>query len=348
VVDNNSTDGSKDFFANRFPSVNFIWKNENAGFAKANNEAVKLAKGEKILFLNPDTILPEDCLEKCLAFFQQQKNIGALGIKMIDGAGNFLPESKRGFPSFFASFCKMTGLAALFPHSKVFAKYYLGHLPENQNNEVDILSGAFMMADKKVLDTVGSFDEDYFMYAEDIDLSCRIQKAACPATGGRYKNYYFAGSTIIHFKGESISKQNPEYTKHFYGTMVQFVQKHYSGFVKELYVLLLKFFISFKTIFIKDKKVSQPVRPSKIFVAGNTAVTEVILKKYFTQIIPIEKLQEAPPGSAVLLCEPAITFAEMIALMQRYKNQYLFHITASGNSIVASGNKNSLGNIYTI
>ena len=141
MVDNNSTDGSKDFFSNRFPQVKFIWKNTNDGFAKANNEAVKLASGEKVLFLNPDTILPEDCFEKCLQFYKQQNNIGALGIRMIDGSGNFLPESKRGFPSFFTSFCKMTGITALFPHSKIFNAYALGHLNKNDNYEVDVLAG---------------------------------------------------------------------------------------------------------------------------------------------------------------------------------------------------------------
>ena len=132
VVDNNSTDGSKNFFINRFPQVKFIWKIKNEGFAKANNEALQIATGEKILFLNPDTIVPEDCFEKCLAFLSTTKNIGILGVRMIDGSGNYLPESKRGFPSSFTSFCKITGLTKLFPHSKLLANYYLGHLPEKE------------------------------------------------------------------------------------------------------------------------------------------------------------------------------------------------------------------------
>lgn len=332
VVDNNSTDDSKSFFLNRFPEIKFIWKNENAGFAKANNEALKMAKGERVLFLNPDTILPEDCLQKCLLFFGQQKNIGALGVKMIDGAGNFLPESKRGFPSLLTSFYKMVGLSTLFPHSKVWAKYYLGHLPVNESNEVDVLSGAFMMVDKKVLNATGSFDEDFFMYAEDIDLSYRIQKAG-------YKNFYFADTTIIHFKGESVSKRSPEYAKHFYGTMIQFIQKHYNGFSKMLYVWLLQFFISIKKRFPINKKQSQPNLPEKIFVIGRSILP--------VDFLPSEKandISEVPSGNTVLFCEPALSFKEIITHIHQYKNHYSFFIhAASSKSMVGSANKNQQG-----
>lgn len=222
VIDNNSTDDSFSFFQNRFPGVHFTWNNTNFGFAKANNQALKMAKGEYILFLNPDTIVAEDCFEKCIDFINSNKNIGALGIKMLDGAGNFLKESKRAFPSPLTSFYKLSGLVKIFPHSKTFAKYHLGYLSENENHEVDVLAGAFMMFPKKILDTVGSFDENFFMYGEDIDLSYRIQKAG-------FKNYYFAGSSIIHFKGESTKKESLNYVKMFYKAMSTFVEKHYGG-----------------------------------------------------------------------------------------------------------------------
>lgn len=342
VVDNNSSDGSRAFFANRFPQVTFIWKTVNVGFAKANNEALKQAKGEKVLFLNPDTILPEDCLEKCLSFFQQQNKIGALGIRMIDGAGNFLPESKRGFPSFFTSFCKMTGLAALFPQSKIFARYYMGHLPENENNEVDVLSGAFMMVDKKVLDKVGSFDEDYFMYAEDIDLSYRIQKAG-------YKNFYFAQSTIIHFKGESVSRQSADYIRNFYGTMIQFIQKHYSGITKPLYILLLKILIFLKKIFTTNKAQQAPVQKEVVFILQTNlpAAIKTLLEKHFSTSAIIQKTEEAPVNSAVLFCEPATSFAEIVAIMQQHKNRFLFFIHAANTKgIVGSGDKTQQGDVY--
>ncbi len=222
VVDNNSTDGSKEFLTPKFPSVNFIFNTDNTGFAKANNQALAKAKGDYILFLNPDTIVPEDCFEKCIRFFQSQTNAGALGIHMIDGTGKFLKESKRSFPSPLTSLYKLSGLTKLFPHSKTFSKYHLGNLSEHENHEVDVLAGAFMMMPKKILDTTGSFDETFFMYGEDVDLSYRIQKAS-------YKNYYFAESTIIHFKGESTKKGSLNYVRLFYNAMSLFVKKHYSG-----------------------------------------------------------------------------------------------------------------------
>jgi GT2 family glycosyltransferase len=222
VVDNNSTDGSFEFFQNSFSEVNFIWNKTNTGFAKANNQALKIAKGEYILFLNPDTIVPEDCFEKCISFIKTKKNDCALGIKMIDGKGSFLKESKRAFPSPMTSFFKLSGLSKLFPHSRIFSKYHLSYLHENKNQEVDVLAGAFMMIPKKVLDITSGFDEDFFMYGEDIDLSYRIQKAG-------FKNYYFAESTIIHFKGESTKKGSLNYVKMFYKAMSIFVKKHYGS-----------------------------------------------------------------------------------------------------------------------
>ncbi len=299
---------------------------------------MKLAKGEKILFLNPDTILPEDCLDKCIHFFKQQNNIGALGVKMIDGGGNFLPESKRGFPSFFTSFCKMTGLTSLFPTSKLFANYYLGYLPENETNEADIISGAFMMIDKKVLDCVGGFDEDYFMYAEDIDLSYRIQKNGL-------KNFYFADTAIIHFKGESTAKQSVEYLHNFYGTMVLFVKKHYPKFSGSLYVLLLKILIAVKKIFAsKTKPADDKTLPAKAYIIENREINTTVLQQHFSQIEQTEKISTAEKSSAVIFCDQSVSFAEIINTMQQYKNQYSFFIHADATqSIVGSSNKNEPG-----
>ena len=243
VVDNNSTDGSKDFFAGKFSQVKFIWCKNNNGFGKANNIALQLATGEYILFLNPDTLIPEDCFTKCLAFFDLQQYAGALGIRMIDGSGKYLKESKRGVPSTLPSLYKLTGLAALFPKSKIFARYYLGHLDENENQEVDILAGAFMLIKKTVLDKTGGFDERFFMYGEDVDLSYRIKIAG-------FKNIYFAKSSIIHFKGESTQRANLSYLRIFYGAMALFVKKHYNGGLALIYSLLIKMAIWTKAIFL--------------------------------------------------------------------------------------------------
>ncbi|MFN8251071.1 MAG: glycosyltransferase [Ferruginibacter sp.] len=233
VVDNNSTDGSRELLEAKFPSVYFTWSGVNMGFAKANNLALQNATGEYILFLNPDTIVPEDCFEKCIRFFKEQPGAGALGIRMIDGSGRFLKESKRAFPSPLTSLYKLSGLAKLFPHSKTFARYHLGHLPQNTTHEVDVLAGAFMFIPHRVLKEVGSFDETFFMYGEDVDLSYRIQKAG-------YRNFYFADSTIIHFKGESTKKGSLNYVRLFYSAMSLFVKKHYSGTKAGVFNILIQ------------------------------------------------------------------------------------------------------------
>lgn len=233
VVDNYSTDGSREYLEPVFPEIRFIWNEENTGFAKANNEALAFAKGKYVLFLNPDTIVPEDCFEKCLAFFESHPDAGAAGVKMIDGAGNFLRESKRAFPSPLTSLYKLSGLAKLFPHSKTFARYHLGNLSADENHEVDVLAGAFMIVPLQVLNIVGSFDETFFMYGEDVDLSYRIQKSG-------YKNYYFSETTIIHFKGESTKKGSLNYVRMFYSAMSLFVKKHYSGSRAGIFNILIQ------------------------------------------------------------------------------------------------------------
>lgn len=227
IIDNASSDNSIGYLQPNFPEHHFIANTFNAGFAKANNQGIAIAKGDYILFLNPDTTVPADCFEKCISFMSTHPSAGAIGVKMVNGKGDFLKESKRGFPSPMVSLCKMTGLTGMFPHSPVFSRYYLGSLNENSNHEVDVLSGAFMLVKKETLHKTGGFDERFFMYAEDIDLSYRIKLAG-------YKNYYFAGTTIIHYKGAS-TKKDVRYVRQFYKAMSQFVKKYYgSGFFSML------------------------------------------------------------------------------------------------------------------
>lgn len=242
VVDNCSTDASIAYLKSTFSTVQFIENKENVGFGKANNQALKLVKGEYVLFLNPDTLVPEDCFEKSIAFFEQTPNCGALGIKMVDGKGIFLPESKRAFPSPLTSLFKLVGLASFFPKSAVFNKYALGHLSENENHEVDVLAGAFMLLHKNVLEQVRGFDETFFMYGEDVDLSYRVQAAG-------YKNYYFSGSSIIHFKGESTKRGSLNYVRMFYQAMSIFVQKHYSGSKAFIFSFLIQIAIAARAVF---------------------------------------------------------------------------------------------------
>ena len=189
---------------NEFPYINLIVNNENVGFAKANNQAIKRAKGKYILLLNPDTIIQENTLNETINFFEEHPDAGGLGVKMFDGNGNFLPESKRSLPDPSIAFYKIFGLSRLFPKSKKFGQYHLNYMDENEICEIDVISGAFFMTRKVVIDKIGMLDESFFMYGEDIDLSYRIQ------TSG-YKNFYFPKTSIIHYKGESTKKTSVNY-----------------------------------------------------------------------------------------------------------------------------------------
>lgn len=240
VVDNASVDGSVEHIRNRFPYVNLIENDRNVGFAKANNQALRKARGKYILLLNPDTVVQENTLVVSLEFMENHRDAGALTVKMIDGKGRYLPESKRGFPSPRTAFFKIFGFATLFPKSKLFARYYLGHLPENQTNEIEILPGAYMMIRKETLNITGLLDEDYFMYGEDIDLSYRIIRAG-------YKNYYLPKGQIIHYKGESTKKGSLNYLTLFYRAMIIFARKHLKS-KAQAFILLIKLAIYLRAL----------------------------------------------------------------------------------------------------
>lgn len=222
VVDNNSVDGSIEMLMTKYPDVTLIQNQKNVGFSKANNQGIKIAQGEYVLLLNPDTLVEEDTFQKCVSFMDAHPKAGGLGVKMLDGKGIFLPESKRGLPSPTVAFYKIFGLAAMFPKSRKFGRYHLGFLDKDRTHEVEILSGAFMFMRKDVLDKIGYLDEDYFMYGEDIDLSYRILKAG-------YKNYYYPETRIIHYKGESTKKTSINYVFIFYKAMIIFAKKHFSS-----------------------------------------------------------------------------------------------------------------------
>jgi len=241
VVDNDSVDGSCQMVEEKFPEVQLISNKENLGFSKANNQAIRIAKGEYILLLNPDTVVEEDSFLKIVTFMDQTPDAGGLGVKMIDGKGRFLPESKRGLPTPEVAFWKMFGFSKLFPRSKRFSRYHLGYLNNNEIHEVEVLAGAFMLLRRETLDKVGLLDEDYFMYGEDIDLSYRI-------TLGGYKNYYFPETTIIHYKGESTKKGSINYVKVFYNAMIIFAKKHFSKGNARRYALLINLAIYFRAL----------------------------------------------------------------------------------------------------
>ncbi|MEM1359023.1 MAG: glycosyltransferase family 2 protein, partial [Bacteroidota bacterium] len=196
VVDNNSADGSVEMVRRRFPWVQLIANKGNPGFSVANNQAIRRSKGKYVLLLNPDTVVEEDTFRKCFDYMETHPLVGGLGVRMIDGTGRFLPESKRGLPTPWVAFTKAFGLARLFPRSRRFNHYHLGYLPAEETNTVEVLAGAYMWMRREALDEVGLLDEAFFMYGEDIDLSYRILK-------GGYENHYFPETTIIHYKGES-------------------------------------------------------------------------------------------------------------------------------------------------
>jgi len=239
VVDNNSADDSVRMVRERFPEVKLIANPDNPGFAVANNQAIQQSIGEYVLLLNPDTLVEEDTFRKCLIFMDSHPEAGALGCKLLDGSGKFLPESKRGFPTPWVAFCKTFGLSTLFPRSPIFNRYHLGHLPENETNEVDVLAGCFMFMRKAALEKSGLLDEAFFMYGEDIDLSYRIQQEG-------FKNYYFPETKIIHYKGESTKKGTLNYVRTFYQAMIIFARKHFSGRRAGLFVLMLQAAIWFR------------------------------------------------------------------------------------------------------
>lgn len=335
VVDNHSIDGSLEYLEPRFPFAKFIGNHKNLGFSKANNQALELAQGKYVLFLNPDTILPEDIFQKTIAFMEGHTDVGMLGVHMVDGTGRFLKESRRGLPTAWVSFCKMTGLTSLLPSSPTFAKYYMGHLRKDSTHPVEVLAGAFMLARKKVLDKVGGFDEQFFMYAEDIDLSYRVMKAG-------YKNYYFAGATIIHFKGESTRK-DARYVKLFYRAMRQFVKKHYRSRSGKAYSIMLNAAIRLRSGVsmltpIARKYKTRPI--ATVALKGDVDMVRQLRVQLQQHSINIQ-----PDSNTCILCEgKTFPFHDLISSVQKLSAGQTALIHAShSKSIVGSWDKNQQG-----
>ena len=269
VVDNNSVDGSLKMLAEKFPEVKVIANKDNVGFSRANNQAIRVSTGEYVLLLNPDTVVEDDTFTKTIAFMDSHPDAGGLGVKMVDGKGRFLPESKRGLPTPATAFYKMFGLAKLFPHSKRFARYYLGHLDNDEINEVEILSGAFMLMRRETLDKCGLLDETFFMYGEDIDLSYRIILAG-------YKNYYYPKTRIIHYKGESTKKTSVNYVLVFYKAMEIFVKKHFANDGAKTYSFFINIAIYLKAFLaLLSQFFSKAVQPLIDVVLGYSGLAAI-------------------------------------------------------------------------
>lgn len=299
VVDNNSSDGSSEMLHKDFPQVTCLRNAENVGFSRANNKGVAQAKGSYVLILNPDTVVGETTLSEMLHFSESQTHFGAAGVQFMDGSGKFLPESKRNFPNLKVAGAKLLG------YSKY---YYANHLQQEATAEIDILTGAFMFIKRQVYEEVGGFDEDFFMYGEDIDLSYRISKAG-------YKNYYVGSCKVLHFKGESTVK-NEFYLRNFYGALSIFYKKHFPNNTA-LYMLidaLINAIISVKSISAPDSSKASARLDTWVYLGENEQFFEQLKFKLPSSkgIILQAISDEIKEGDIVFFDSSSFTFSEII------------------------------------
>ena len=349
VIDNNSSDDSCAMMQKLFPNVKLIQNKENIGFPKGNNIGVAQAQGEYICVLNPDTVVAEDTFVKVLAFAQKQSDLGIVGCKLIDGTGRFLPESKRGVPTPWVAFTKITGLYKLF--SGTFGKYYAQHLSENQTGKVAILVGAFMVMKRDLYLEVAGFDEDCFMYSDDIDLSYRVLKE------GRF-NYYFHETTAIHYKGESTVKDET-YMKRFQEAMNFFYKKHFKS------VLFFSLFMKIGIVFFSLAKMFQGkpgikiIPKSYLLYSANQKLADklhlVLQKKVLFHDLKTEKTVissavKSKIGAEIILDNEFISFKKCIAILESSRNKgFTFKIIPkNANFLIGSNNSNERGEIIEI
>ncbi|MFQ3174503.1 MAG: GT2 family glycosyltransferase [Flavobacterium sp.] len=351
VIDNNSSDVSCAMMQQCFPDIKLIQNKENLGFPKGNNLGVAQAKGKYICILNPDTVVAEDTFTKALAFAERQKDLGIMGVKLIDGTGNFLPESKRGIPTPFVAFTKMMGLYKIRPKFEPFGKYYAQHLSEDETGKVDILVGAFMLMKRELYQELGGFDENCFMYSDDIDLSYRaLQKGM--------SNYYFDETTVLHYKGESTIKDGI-YMKRFHEAMNFFYKKHFR--VSPIFSVVIKIgigFFSFIKMFQGQPK-SKKAPQSFLFCSCNVELvakmTSILQKKVSFHDLNTEKMLfscsiKDKASIEILLDNHFVSFKECIRFMESFKNQGLtFKILPKNTAfLIGSDNSNERGDIVII
>jgi len=355
VVDNHSSDDSCAMMHERFPSIKLIENKENLGFPKGNNIAVKEAKGEYICILNPDTVVAEDTFEKILAFAQRQYDLGIVGCKLIDGTGHFLPESKRGVPTPWVAFTKIFGLYQWFPKSALFNKYYAQHLTENQTGKIDILVGAFMVMKRELYNEIGGFDENCFMYSDDIDLSYMALKLG-------KSNYYYHDTAVIHYKGESTIKDGT-YMNRFQEAMNFFYQKHFAhrGFASFFFSMFMKIGVIFFSFFkmFQGKQTAKINPENYILISDNETIREklalTLKKNVARKVLENGKIvfsQTFSKGSFTefILDTNYISFKEAIAFLEQNKHPSVtFKILPIGSDfIVGSNSSNDRGEVINL
>lgn len=304
VVDNNSVDDSCQMVREQFPEVVLIENKDNKGFSKANNQGVAIAKGEYILFLNPDTVVPEDCLKALTGYMDEHPEAGSIGPRIIDGKGVYAPDGKKSFPSLSVAIFKTTGINKVFKKSPYFNKYYAVHIGEHETAPVDVLSGCCMMVRTKVLSKIdGAFDEDYFMYCEDVDLAYRIQQAG-------YQNIYYPETTIIHYKGESTRKATLSYVRIFNEALSLFVKKHYSKQNARMFILFINIGIILRAILGVVKQALKVLR-MPLFDALILLGTLWFMKEFWVE--QVKSIQPIPLNS-VLATFPVYIFLWIFSL----------------------------------
>lgn len=342
VVDNLSTDDSCALIASKYPWVHLIANKDNVGFGRANNQAIRIAKGRHTLLLNPDTIVSKSSILSSMAMLDNDEKNGAIGIKMIDGSGAFLPESKRGLPTPKVAFYKAFGLAKIFPRSSEFSRYYLGHLSPNEPAEVEVLAGAYMLIKTDVLKTCDGFDEDFFMYGEDIDLSYRITQLG-------YRILYNPEFPIVHFKGESAGR-DAAWTKRFYDAMHLFSEKHFSN--QGVFLnLLVNVGIRFRKLFAPKKPpVEQQIelKDKHLVVVSPTEDADKIPSLDFLSVRYATPSDFEVQDSACVLFSPNLDKEVAMELMQAYAGQCQFFFSpADQNFLLTSPNSQSCGQVFS-
>lgn len=327
VIDNNSQDSSCAMVKEQFPNVKLIENKENSGFSKGNNIGVKQAKGEYLCILNPDTVVAEDTFKTLLAFAEKQKNLGIVGCKLIDGNGNYLPESKRNVPVTKIAINKALG------NSK---HYYANHLKENEIGKVDVFVGAFMLLKRSVYGEVKGFDEDYFMYGEDIDLSYKIKKAG-------YQSFYFGETSVIHYKGESTLKDKT-YAKRFYGAMQIFYKKHFKSNL--VFDALVFFGIQSAKLF--ESKVSAERLNFEDYTLISKTNNKALVSKLQKPVTLASNTTEVKSNTQIIFDANCISFQEIIQQMEtseKNKNLSFKILPKSTNFILGSNSSKSRGEV---
>ena len=333
VIDNNSSDDSCTMMKQRFPNVKLIENKENLGFPKGNNIGVVQAKGEYLCILNPDTVVAEDTFTKVLAFAKKQSDLGIVGVKLIDGTGDFLPESKRGIPTPWVAFTKITGVYKIFPKSRIFGKFYAQHLSENETGKVDILVGAFMVMKRDLYNEIGGFDENCFMYSDDIDLSYSVLKKG-------KSNYYFHEASVIHYKGESTVKDGT-YMKRFQEAMNFFYKKHFKvSFFFSVFMKIGILFFSFVKMFQGTPK--QKINPENYILVSQDELLREELQNKLRNPIQLQKASQLVfenENSEIIFDQNHTSFKAIIAAFETNKNKgFSFKILPKSSRFLIGSN----------